>query len=45
MSFKYIYNNEVIIMVDLIRKFLSVKYGQVIIDNTVNADELMSKEI
>ena len=31
-------------MVDLIRKFVSIKYGQVIIDNTENADELMSIE-
>ena len=31
-------------MVDLIRKFISIKYGQVIIDNTENADELMSIE-
>ena len=31
-------------MVDIIRKFISIKYGQVIIDNTENADELMSIE-
>ncbi len=31
-------------VVDMIRKFLSIRYGQVIIDNTENPGELMSIE-
>ncbi len=31
-------------MVDMLRTFLSIKYGQLTIDNTENPDELMSIE-